>query len=69
VYYSSYILILIIVIYVSISYNGVGICIPKGVFGFCVGGESIAVGQCTITVVVANRLVERVYTKLRLVFT
>jgi len=68
VYYSGYILMLIIVIYVSISYNKVRICIPKGVFGFYVGGESVAVSQCTVAVVVANRLVERVYTKLRLVF-
>jgi len=59
---------LIIVIYVSISYSRVRICIPKGVFGFYIGRESVAVGQCTITVVVANRLVERIYTKLRLVF-
>jgi len=69
VYYSGYILMLIIVIYISISYSGVRICIPKGVFGFYVGGESVAVSQCTVVVVVANRLVERVYTKLRLVFT
>jgi len=69
VYYSSYILMLIVIIYVSISYNGVRICIPKGVFGFYVGGESVAVGQYTVAVVVANRLMERVYTKLRLVFT
>ena len=68
-YYSGYILILIIVIYVSISYSGVGIYIPKGVFGFYVGGESVAVSQCIIVVVIANRLVERVYIKLRLVFT
>jgi len=68
VYYNGYILMLIIIIYVSISYNGVGICIPKGVFGFYIGGESVAVSQCTVAVVVANRLVERVYTKLRLVF-
>jgi len=43
VYYNGYILMLIVVIYVGISYNGVGICIPKGVFGFYVGGESVAV--------------------------
>ena len=60
---------LIIVIYVNISYNGVRIYIPKGVFGFYVGGESVTVSQCTVAVVVANRLVECVYTKLRLVFT
>jgi len=60
---------LIIVIYVSISYNGVGICIPKGVFGFCVGGESVAFSQCTVAVVVASGLVERAYTGLHLVFT
>jgi len=68
-YYSGYILMLIVVIYVSISYSGVRIYIPKGVFSFCVGGESVAVSQCTVAVVVANKLVERVYTKLRLVFT
>jgi len=68
VYYSGYILMLIVVIYVGISYSGVGICIPIGVFGFYIGGEFVAVGQCTVAVVVANRLVERVYTKLRLVF-
>jgi len=60
---------LIIVIYINISYNGVKIYIPKGVFGFYIGGESVAVSQCTVAVVMANRLVERVYTKLRLVFT
>ena len=60
---------LIIVIYVSISYSGVKICIPKGVFSFYIGGESVAVSQCIVVVVVANRLVERVYTKLHLVFT
>jgi len=43
VYYNSYILILIVVIYISISYSRVRICIPKGVFGFCVGRESVAV--------------------------
>jgi len=59
---------LIIVIYISISYSGVGICIFKGIFSFYISGESVAVGQCTVTVVVANRLIERVYTKLRLVF-
>jgi len=59
---------LIVVIYVGISYSGIRICILKGVFGFCVGGESVAVSQCTVAVVIANRLVERVYTKLRLVF-
>ena len=69
VYYSGYILILIIVIYVSISYNRVRIYIPKGIFGFYVGGESIAISQYTVAMVMANRLVERVYTKLRLVFT
>jgi len=69
VYYNGYILMLIVVIYVSISYNGVGICIPKAVFGFYVGGESIAVSQCIIAVVVANKLVERIYIKLCLVFT
>jgi len=69
VYYSGYILMLIIVIYINISYNGVRIYIPKGVFGFYVGGESVAVSQCTIAVVVANKLVEHIYTKLRLVFT
>ena len=42
-YYSGYILMLIVVIYVSISYSGVRICIPKGVFGFYIGGESVAV--------------------------
>jgi len=68
VYYNSYILMLIVIIYVSISYNGIRICIPKGVFSFCVSGESVTVSQCTIAVVVANRLVERVYIKLRLVF-
>jgi len=68
VYYSGYILILIVVIYISISYNGVRICIPKGVFSFYVSRESVAISQCTVAVVVANRLVERVYTKLRLVF-
>jgi len=68
VYYSGYILMLIVVIYVGISYSGVRIYIPKGVFGFYVSGESVAVSQCTVAVVVANRLVERVYTKLRLVF-
>jgi len=68
VYYNGYILILIIVIYISISYSGVKICILKGVFGFYVGGESVTVSQCTVAVVIANRLVERVYTKLRLVF-
>jgi len=60
---------LIVVIYVGISYSRVGICIFKGVFGFYIGRESVAVGQCTVVVVVANRLVERVYIKLRLVFT
>jgi len=60
---------LIIVIYVSISYSRVRICILKGVFGFYVSRESVAVSQCTVTVVIANRLVKRVYTKLRLVFT
>jgi len=69
VYYSGYILMLIVVIYVSISYNRVRICIPKGIFSFYIGRESVAVSQCTITVVIANRLVERVYIKLRLVFT
>jgi len=69
VYYSGYILMLIVVIYVSISYNRVRICIPKGVFSFCVSRESVAVSQCTVAVVVANRLVERIYIKLRLVFT
>ena len=69
VYYSGYILILIIVIYVSISYSGVRICIFKGVFGFYIGRESVTVNQCTVIMVVANRLMERVYTKLRLVFT
>jgi len=59
---------LIVVIYVSINYNGVRICIPKGVFGFYISGESVAVSQYTVAVVVANRLVERVYIKLRLVF-
>ena len=42
-YYSGYILMLIVIIYVSISYSEVRIYIPKGVFGFCVGGESVAV--------------------------
>ena len=60
---------LIVVIYISISYSGVRICIPKGVFGFYIDRESVAVGQYTVAVVVANRLMERVYTKLRLVFT
>jgi len=69
VYYNGYILMLIIVIYISISYSGVRIYIPKGVFSFYVGGESVTVNQCTVTVVIANRLVERIYTKLRLVFT
>ena len=69
VYYSGYILMLIVIIYVSISYNGVRICIPKGIFSFHISGESVAVSQCTVTVVVANRLVERAYTKLHLVFT
>jgi len=68
VYYNSYILMLIVIIYVSISYSGVRIYIPKGVFSFYVSGESVAVGQCTVAVVMANKLVERVYTKLRLVF-
>jgi len=68
-YYSSYILMLIIVIYISISYSGVKICIPKGVFSFYIGRESVAVSQYTVAVIVANKLVERVYTKLRLVFT
>jgi len=68
VYYSGYILMLIVVIYVSISYSGVRICILKSVFSFYIGGESVAVSQCTVAVVVANRLVERVYIKLRLVF-
>jgi len=68
VYYSGYILMLIVVIYVGISYNGVGIYIPKSVFSFYIGRESVAVSQCTVAVVVANRLVELVYTKLRLVF-
>jgi len=60
---------LIIVIYVSISYSGVRIYIFKAVFSFYIGGESVTVSQCIVTVVVANRLVERVYTKLYLVFT
>ena len=30
---------LIVVIYVGISYNGVRICIPKAVFGFYIGGN------------------------------
>ena len=60
---------LIVVIYVSISYNRVRIYILKGIFSFYIGGESVAVSQCTVAVVVANKLVERVYTKLRLVFT
>jgi len=60
---------LIVVIYVSISYNKVRIYIPKGIFSFYIGRESVAVSQCTIAVVVANRLVERVYIKLRLIFT
>jgi len=60
---------LIVVIYINISYSGVRIYIPKGVFSFYIGGESVAISQCTVTVVVANRLVERVYIKLRLVFT
>jgi len=68
VYYSGYILMLIVVIYISISYSRIGIYIPKGVFGFYVGGESVAVSQYTVAVVVVNRLVERVYIKLRLVF-
>jgi len=60
---------LIVVIYVSISYSRIGICIPKGIFGFYISRESVAISQCTVIVVIANRLVERVYTKLRLVFT
>ena len=59
---------LIVIIYVSISYNRVRIYIPKAVFGFYVSGESVTVSQCTVAVVVANRLVEHIYTKLRLVF-
>jgi len=59
---------LIVIIYVSISYSGVKIYIPKGVFSFYVGGESVAVSQCTVAVVMANRLVERIYIKLCLVF-
>jgi len=43
VYYSGYIVMLIVIIYVNISYSGIGIYILKGVFGFCVGGESVAV--------------------------
>jgi len=43
VYYNSYILMLIAVIYISISYSGVRIYIPKGVFSFYVSGESVAV--------------------------
>ena len=34
---------LIVVIYVSISYNRVGICILKSVFSFYVSGEFITV--------------------------
>jgi len=68
VYYNGYILMLIVIIYVSISYSGVKIYIPKGVFSFYVGGESVAVSQCTVAVVMANRLVERIYIKLCLVF-
>jgi len=36
-------------------------------FGFCLGGESVALSQCTVAVVMANRLVEYAYTRLRLV--
>jgi len=43
VYYSSYILILIVVIYVNISYSGVRICILKGIFSFYIGREFVAV--------------------------
>ena len=68
-YYNSYILMLIVVIYISISYNGVRIYILKGVFSFYIGGKSIAVSQCTVVVVVANRLVKRIYIKLYLSFT
>ena len=42
-YYSGYILMLIVVIYVSISYNRVGIYIPKGVFRVYISGEFVAV--------------------------
>ena len=60
---------LIVIIYVNINYSRVRICIPKGVFSFYIGGESVAVSQCIIVIVVANKLVERVYIKLHLVFT
>jgi len=43
VYYNSYILMLIVVIYINISYNKVRICILKGVFSFYISGESITV--------------------------
>jgi len=38
-------------------------------FGFCLSRESVAFSQCTIVVVVASGLVERVYIRLRLVIT
>ena len=38
-------------------------------FGYCLSVESVAVSQCTVTVVVASKLVERACTKLRLVIT
>jgi len=69
VYYNGYILMLIVVIYSSISYNRVGIYILKAVFSFYISGESITVSQFTVIIVMANRLVERIYTKLHLVFT
>jgi len=36
-------------------------------FGFYLGGESVAFGQCTVAVVVASGLVERTCIRLRLV--
>jgi len=68
VYYSGYILILIVVLYVSINYSGVRICTLKAIFIFYISGKSVAVSQCTVAVVVASGLVERIYIKLRLVF-
>jgi len=38
-------------------------------FGFCLGGEFMALSQCTVAVVVARGLVERACTRLRLVIT
>ena len=43
VYYNSYILMLIVVLYINISYNRVKIYILKAIFSFYISGESVAV--------------------------